>query len=74
MDDFLSKPVDMETFEQTLALWTNSQRSKSPEAKKTAAAAHTRREESGSAGDRDPGFPVNDRTLKELFGEDEETF
>ena len=75
MDDYLSKPVDMETFEQTLALWTNSQRSKSPEAKKTAAAAaHTRREESGSAGDRDNSFPVNDRTLKELFGEDEETF
>ena len=78
MDDYLSKPVDMETLEQTLAMWINSpnsKHSKSSEAKETAAAAErSGREETGSAGDRENSSPVNDRMLKDLFGEDEETF
>lgn len=75
MDDYLSKPVDMETFEQTLALWMNSQRSGSPEARKTAPAAElSGRKEIESTGKSDHSSPVNDRMLKDMFGEEEEIF
>ena len=83
MDDYLSKPVAMPALHQALNKWMpstqNSEGPAKPSKKKSAPKKKAKKKSNGASNKAQKtsnggSLPVNDRTIKDMFGDDDETF
>ncbi len=74
MDDYLSKPVAMPALLAALKKWMPTDNNNGEVLEKLKAETQPEAVEVPAENDSEEGTPVNDRAIKDMFGDDDETF